>query len=98
MRIVRNSILPLSSFKSVAVWPFIFIRKEARMDAATLRHEEIHYRQQKEMLVVFFFLWYGLEWLIRLMVYRNAHKSYRMVGFEREAYLNELDGDYLFSW
>ena len=91
MKIVR---IPLKKYKAMTVWPFIFVDKNARMDATTLHHEEIHGKQQVEMLIVFFLLWYVLEWLIRLIVYRNAHKAYRMIGFEQEAYLNELDGDY----
>lgn len=95
MLIVRNNIIPLKSYKAMSAWPFIFVREEAEVDAVTLLHEEIHGRQQKELLIVFFFLWYGMEWLIRLAAYRNAHKAYRMVSFEQEAYIHEDNADYL---
>lgn len=73
------------------------------VDAVTLRHEEIHTRQMKEMLFVGFYLWYAVEWIVRLMVYWNCHKAYKTVGFEQEAYLNEMDKEYLgsrrlFAW
>lgn len=33
-----------------------------------------------------FYLLYGMEWLIRLIRYRNPHDAYRQISFEREAY------------
>ena len=103
MWIVRNKYIPLKSYKAMSVWPFIFVRKEAQMDDATLTHEKIHACQQKELLIAGFLLWYGLEYVVRLVQYRNFHKAYRMVSFEQEAYLNEYDEDYLkkrrfFAW
>ena len=94
MKVVRNSILPLKGFKALTLWPFIFVRKGARMDAATLRHEEIHGEQQKEMLVVGFYLWYAVEWIVRVLVCLECHMAYRMVSFEQEAYWNEGDERY----
>ena len=103
MKVVRNSIVPFRGFVALTLWPFIFVRKDMRVDDATMRHEDIHARQQKEMLVILFLVWYCLEWLIRLVIYGNAHKAYRMISFEQEAYLNEHDKDYLknrrlFAW
>lgn len=95
MKLVRNSILPPKSHKLLTLWPYIFVRKETRVYEPDVRHETIHGEQQKEMLIVLFLLWYGLEWLVRLIIYRNAHKAYKMIGFEQEAYLNELDAEYL---
>ena len=97
MRIVRNNIIPLKSYKAMSAWPFIFVRKEAEVDDATLTHERIHGEQQKELLIVGFLLWYGLEYVIRLIRYLNFHKAYRMVSFEKEAYRHENDKDYLDS-
>jgi hypothetical protein len=39
----------------------------------------------KEMLYIPFYLWYGVEWLIKLLCKGNA---YRNLSFEREAYDN----------
>lgn len=61
---------------------------------------------------VIFYLWYGIEYVIRAMIYsvtnddcpRGERKSaYRMVSFEQEAYDNETDNNYLengryFAW
>ena len=50
-----------------------------------------------------FFYWYGIEWIYRLIQYRNQNQAYRNISFEREAYANESDLGYLstrrkFSW
>ncbi len=39
-----------------------------------------------------FYVWYVLEWLIRLFMRGNAYKN---ISFEREAYANEGDASYL---
>lgn len=61
----------------------------------TIIHENIHLKQQKEMFIVFFYLWYGIEWLVRLIQYKDSHEAYRNISFEREAYNNEYDDEYL---
>jgi hypothetical protein len=50
-----------------------------------------------------FFWWYGIEWLILLVMYGDGHKAYRSLLVEREAYDHEKDLDYLahrkrFAW
>lgn len=39
-----------------------------------------------------FYLLYGIEWLIRLIQYRNFHDAYRRISFEKEAY--DLQDEY----
>lgn len=95
MKVAYNDIIPFEGYKAMTVWPVLFVRRDAEMTDADLRHEEIHGMQQKEMLIVPFFLWYAVEYVIRLIIYRNAHKAYRKISFECEAYLNEYDSDYL---
>ncbi|MEX0995648.1 MAG: hypothetical protein WDZ45_01210 [Flavobacteriaceae bacterium] len=60
-----------------------------------MNHERIHLRQQLELLILPFYLWYGLEFLLRLLYFRNRYKAYRNISFEREAYSNEADLYYL---
>lgn len=81
---------------AMAVWPFIFIKdKSLLQDTHILNHEKIHFRQQIELLWLPFFTWYLLEFLIRLIQYRNWSKAYYNISFEREAYAHEADDDYL---
>ena len=80
----------------MALWPFILLKKKGLLkDKVFLNHEKIHLRQQLEMLLVFFYLWYVLEFLFRLIQYQNRNKAYRNISFEREAYVNEKDLNYL---
>lgn len=69
----------------------------------TLNHEMIHARQQVEMAWIFFFAWYAIEFLIKLVIHRDFFKAYLSVSFEREAYRNDRNPLYLtlrkpFSW
>lgn len=61
----------------------------------TINHEKIHSAQMRELLWLPFYLIYGIEWLWRFIVAGNAAKAYRSVSFEREAYDNDHNFDYL---
>ena len=52
-----------------------------------VQHEQIHWRQQVEMLVIPFYIWYGIEYLVKLPRHRSA--AYYNISFEREAYTKE---------
>lgn len=65
------------------------------MNAQLLNHEQIHTRQQIEMLFLPFYLWYVAEWLVRLVQCRNRLKAYELISFEQEAYRNQRDLSYL---
>ena len=97
MKKIYNDIIPLNGFTAMTLWPFIFIRNEYAwtFDNITERHENIHGRQQIEMLWVLFLLWYGIEWLVKLIYYRNRITAYKNISFEREAYSNQGNVVYL---
>lgn len=92
---VKSNIIPFKGFSAITLWPFVFVRKDARMDATTIRHETIHGEQQKELLIVLFYLWYLAEWLVKWIYYRNRTTAYKNISFEREAYANQYDAAYL---
>ncbi|GHV69707.1 hypothetical protein FACS1894199_18800 [Bacteroidia bacterium] len=92
MRIIENKILPTKGFSAMMLFGMIFTRNKQRVLAKTVRHESIHAKQMWEMLIVGFYLWYFVEWLVRLLMSGNA---YRSISFEREAYANENNVDYL---
>lgn len=52
-------------------------------------------RQATELLIVFFYISYLLEFLFRYVQYRNFHQAYLNISYEREAYANEANFDYL---
>ena len=83
-------------FSGITVFPFVFVRDEffARNNTF-LNHEKIHLRQQLELLVFPFFIWYIVEFFIRWIQFKNKKQAYRNISFEREAYANEQNVDYL---
>jgi len=77
-----------NSFKigGIAIFPFIFINPELNMTARLVNHERIHIRQQIELLIIPFYIWYFIE------IYRKGYVNNR---FEREAYENDNNLMYL---
>jgi len=85
-------------FSALTIYPFIFVRHaNHKTDYVLINHEKIHIRQQKELLWFGFFVLYLLEYLIKLLYYRNSFLAYQNISFEREAYQNEDCLDYLTS-
>ncbi|MFD0963545.1 hypothetical protein [Pseudofulvibacter geojedonensis] len=95
MILVLRHIIP-KGFLGITLYPFVFLKhKEQKKDEIFLNHEQIHLKQQIELLIVFFYLWYGIEFLIRLIQYGNRRKAYFNVSFEKEAYSNEINLEYI---
>ena len=81
---------------AMALFPFVlFKHSHYRDDPVLLNHEKIHLRQQIELLVLLFYIWYLLEYVVRLLQYHNHRQAYLNISFEREAYKNEKDLYYL---
>lgn len=94
---IYSNIVPPSGFIAMTIFPFIFIRKKMSwcFDDVDERHETIHGRQQIELLLLLFFVWYGIEYVVRWICYGfDGHLAYRNISFEQEAYLNENDLSY----
>lgn len=80
----------------IALFPFILIRNsEDKKNNILINHEKIHLRQQIEMLIIFFYLWYVIEYYYWLFKLKNPYHAYHRISFEREAYANEHDLKYL---
>ena len=94
---VKNNIVPFKGFTALTLWPFVFVRKDEEQNYTHIveRHEAIHGEQQKEMLIVLFYLWYLAEWLVKWIYHRNRTTAYKNISFEREAYANQYDAAYL---
>lgn len=92
MKIIRNNIIPFSGFSGITLFGILFVRENVKVSETMLNHEQIHARQQRELLWVPFLLWYGIEWFIRLFQHGD---EYRSISFEREAYGNEKNLNYL---
>lgn len=92
MKIIYNNTIPFPGFKAINLFGILFVRKGCKMSEEELNHEAIHTAQMKEMRYIFFYLWYLIEWVVRLFKKGNA---YRNISFEREAYDNEIYLSYL---
>lgn len=95
MRIIRNNIIPFRGFAAINLFGVLFVRKGSAVTPRLLNHEAIHTAQMREWLYVMFYMLYVLEWLVRLVQYRNCKEAYRNISFEREAYACQYDMKYL---
>ena len=81
--------------KGITIYPFIVMREKYKKNKTLLNHESIHIKQQKELLIIPFYILYCLEWLIKSIIHRSFKKAYFNISFEREAYGNERELSYL---
>lgn len=79
----------------VNVFGLIVTRDMRGVDRRLINHELIHTRQQKELLFLPFYIIYGLEFILRLLRTGNVKKAYLAISFEREAYQNADNLNYL---
>ena len=80
----------------MALFPFILVR-HANPGPALLNHERIHLRQQAELGIFLFYIWYVLEYAVRRFQHRDHYRAYRSISFEREAFDNDDNLTYLKS-
>lgn len=88
----------------MALFPLLLVkRKELISDKVFMNHERIHFRQQVELLIIPFYILYLSNYFLNRFRYKDHDTAYRNICFEREAYFNEKDMQYLsgrklFSW
>lgn len=93
--LVFKYLLP-KGYRGISLFPFIiFSDRNSKNNLVLMNHEKIHIRQQLELLIIFFYIWYVIEFLMRYSQYKNWNLAYRNISFEREAYTNEKDLNYL---
>ena len=86
--------VPFLWVEGMALFPFVLV-KHPRPSQVLLQHEQIHLRQQLETGLLLFYLWYLAEYLWRLTRYRQHYRAYRHISFEREAFQQQNQPDYL---
>jgi len=93
--IVTKYLIP-KGYRGLALFPFVFVKSRLdKENAVFMNHEQVHLRQQLELLILPFFMVYFLEFFVRLIQFKNVDLAYRNISFEREAYANEKDLNYL---
>lgn len=75
MKVVYNDWIPFRGFKCINLFGILFVRRGCYMSERDFNHEAIHTAQMKEMLYVGFYLWYLVEWLIRLFGKGDAYRN-----------------------
>ena len=73
----------------------LWVKDPSWIDRHVVNHERIHTAQQRELLWIPFYLFYFVEWIIRLLIERNVNRAYMNLSFEREAYAHGHDLNYL---
>ena len=87
---------------AVTLYPYIFTRY-SETASNIINHEKIHCEQYKETLIIGYYFIFFINYIINWFYYLDVHKAYRNVLFEKEAYENMNNYDYLkyrrrFSW
>ncbi|AZQ45186.1 hypothetical protein EJ995_06095 [Nonlabens ponticola] len=89
--------LKLLNIDGITLYPFVLLReREMSHDKQLINHEYIHLRQQLELLIIPFYLWYILEYLALRLKYSHR-TAYRNIVFEKEAYSMDTNQEYLES-
>ena len=80
---------------AITIGPFVFSRGE--MSEETKNHEAIHWQQYIETGILGFIVLYYSYYLWNYVKYQDGKTAYFMIPFEKEAYDNDKDLQYLES-
>lgn len=89
MKIIYNNIIPFPGYKCINLFGILFARKGANIDQVTITHEEIHTKQMKELLYIFFYFLYVFEFIVSFIKIKKWKEAYQEISFEKEAYTYE---------
>ncbi|MDE6337593.1 MAG: hypothetical protein K2L34_13600 [Muribaculaceae bacterium] len=92
-KIVKTRLMPKKY--CLNLFGIYFTRDKTWINKYVVNHERIHDAQQRELLYIPFYILYILEWLFRLLQYRNQPEAYMNISFEREAYAHGDNLSYL---
>lgn len=93
--IIYNNLIPVKGFSAMNLFGIIFARKAFKpLPKYIINHEQIHTKQIVELAFIFFYVIYGIEWLIRLIQYKSSKLAYYNISFEKEAYDNQYNNNY----
>lgn len=102
MKVILNKVFPFGR-KMLAINLFGIVLAKRPLTRIEAHHEYIHTLQQRELLYVLFYILYVGEWIIRVVQTHSWFKGYLAISFEKEAYRNESNLDYVktrprFAW
>lgn len=88
--------IPKFWYEGITLGWLVILKRESYCDKL-IAHEFIHFKQQKETLVIFGYIMYFFEFIIKSIYYGSVNKGYRAISFEREAILMSGTPEYVFS-
>src|SRR5690554_4564985 len=107
MKLIRTKFLRLIGRKYITMPWAIYAAPLAIILEDDFNHEAIHQRHWKALLI-FFPVWYAVEGFVKLLMYTlkwiiagckkdlfSWKEIYRSISFEREAYANDSNHNYL---
>ena len=104
MKIIKNNIIPFGYSKYINLFGIIFTKsKNLILKPVEENHESIHTLQMKYLLYIFFYIFYGIEWVLKIIPsilldrgrFGILQYAYRSISFEQQAYYNENNLKYL---
>lgn len=101
MRVYFSKTIPFGKFIAINLFARLYIKdkdrnrikyfiRNPRRYFHLIQHERSHTKQQNDLLGIFFYVWYVIEWFFKLF---TEGKAYRELCFEREARANETNVD-----
>lgn len=89
-------VAPFMKPAAMTLYPFVLVNKKVlKANLILLQHEQIHLQQQKELLILPFYVIYLLCYLYNLWRFKDHYTAYMQIPFEREAYRHETETDYM---
>lgn len=92
--VIKNKWLCLPGAGAWTLFPFIFVRSNQYLTKRVITHERIHLRQQAELLIIPFFVFYILNGILNIFLMAKP-SFYKAIVFEKECFANEHDSRYL---
>ena len=90
--VILSKLAPIE-IGAITIGPLVYSRGE--MSEVTKNHETIHWQQYIETGIVGFVILYYSFYLYNWIRYRDGKLAYYMIPFEKEAYDNDKNLDYL---
>lgn len=106
MKVIQNKFIPFPGYKYINLFGVIFTRDKDKITEVEYNHEKIHLKQMQEMLWVFFYIWYIVEYLLISLWNGFGSKQsdrYHEISLEEEAHNNDTNLEYTntrkhYSW
>ena len=100
MKIIRTKYFPPKNYDAINILGLLFVHPGVRLNERTHQPRAYPHTSDDGDAYPTFYIWYVIEWLIRLSM---AGRAYMNLSFEREAYQNMNNLNYLnqrrpFAW